>query len=223
MDITSRMVGLEKDLALKFPDFEKELIKEMAAVGNFRQIEEGEVIIQSGQNIRSAILIIDGLVKIYREDEDGHEFFMYYLDAGKACALSLVCAVKQETSEVMAKAVAATTIVTIPLTTVDQWMSKYRSWGQFALASYRQRFEELLQTIDHIAFRNMDKRLVFYLKRHQEKMGSDHVQLSFTQIAQELNSSREVISRLMKKLADNGLVQLHRSHFDIINLEKMLS
>lgn len=217
------MKELEKELALKFPDLERGLIKEMAGFGNLRTIKEGDVIIQSGQNIRSALLVIDGLIKIYREDEEGHEFFIYYLDAGKACALSLVCAVKQETSEIMAKAVTDATLLAVPLSTVDQWMSKYKSWSQFALGSYRQRFEELLKTIDHIAFRNMDERLVFYLKRHQEKLGSNHLQLSFTQIAQELNSSREVISRLMKKLSEKGLVQLHRSHIEIINLEKVLT
>ena len=217
------MEELEKELMSKFPQLENALIKEMSAAGNLRTIKEGDVIIQSGQNIRSALLIIDGLIKIYREDEEGHEFFMYYLDGGKACALSLVCAVKQETSEVMAKAVTEATLLAVPLSIVDQWMSRYKSWAQFALGTYRQRFEELLKTIDHIAFRNMDERLVFYLKRHQEKLNTNHLHLSFTQIAQELNSSREVISRLMKKLSDKGLVQLHRSHIEIINLQKVLS
>ncbi len=217
------MVSFEKELSDKFPQLEKKLIGEMVAKGTSKSIKEGEVIIQSGQNIRSAFLIVDGLVKIYREDEDGHEFFMYYLEGGNACALSLVCAVKQETSEVMAKALTNTTLLAIPLTVVDEWLLKYKSWGQFALGSYKQRFEELLKTIDHIAFRNMDERLVYYLKRHQEKTGSNLVQLSFTQIAQDLNSSREVISRLMKKLSDCGLIQLHRSHVAIVNLEKIRS
>ena len=215
------MDDLEKELKLKFPQFEKELIEEMAVEGSLREIKEDEVIIESGQNIRSALLVLDGLIKIYREDAEGHEFFMYYLDNGKACALSLVCAVKQETSEIMAKAVKPTTLLAIPLSTVDQWMSRYKSWGQFALGSYRQRFEELLKTIDHIAFRHMDERLVYYLKQHQEKSGSNLLHLSFTQIAQDLNSSREVISRLMKKLSEKGLIELHRSHIEIRQLEKV--
>lgn len=215
------MENMEQELSTKFPSLEKALISEMADKGTTRTIREGDVIMQSGQNIRSAVLIVSGLVKIYREDEEGNEFFMYYLDAGKACALSLVCAVRQETSEVMAKAVSETVILAIPLPIVDEWMTKYKSWTQFALASYRNRFEELLQTIDHIAFRNMDERLLFYLKRHQEKLGSGQLQLSFTEIAQELNSSREVISRLMKKLSDKGLVRLHKTFVEIINLDKV--
>jgi CRP/FNR family transcriptional regulator len=202
--------------------FEKDLLKEIMAVAEFKTVREGETIMRSGQNIRSAILVVDGLIKIYREDEEGNEFFMYYLDGGKACALSLVCGVKQETSELMAKAMTESTLISIPLKAVDQWMGKYKSWNEFALSSYRQRFEELLQTIDHIAFRNMDERLMFYLKRHSEKTGSGIISNTFTEIAQDLNSSREVISRLMKKLSEKGFVKLHRSHVELLNMDFLM-
>jgi CRP/FNR family transcriptional regulator len=148
---------------------------------------------------------------------------MYYLNAGKACAISLVCALGTETSGLMAKAVTEATVLSIPLQYVDEWMGKYKSWAQFAVSTYRERFDELLQTIDHIAFRNMDERLLFYLKRHQEKFKTNIISTSFTDIAQDLNSSREVISRLMKKLSEKGIVELHRSHFEILDLEKALS
>ena len=213
----------ETEIARHFPSLEKELIHEIIKVADVKTLTEDEVLMRTGQNIRSAILVLEGLVKIYREDDQGNEFFMYYLDPGKACAISLVCALGQETSGLMAKAVTNSTIISIPVQYVDEWMGKYKSWAQFAVSSYRERFEELLQTIDHIAFRNMDERLVFYLKRHQEKLKTNIISISLTQIAQELNSSREVISRLMKKLSENGVVKLHGSRIEIINLEKMLS
>lgn len=213
----------EKELIRQFPSFEKELIAEIIRVADVKTLAEGELLIRTGQNIRSALLVFDGLVKIFREDDQGDEFFMYYIDAGKACAISLVCALGQETSGLMAKAVTPATILSIPLQFVDEWMGKYKSWAQFAVASYRERFDELLQTIDHIAFRNMDERLVFYLKRHQEKLNTNIISIPFTEIAQELNSSREVISRLMKKLSEKGIIKLHGSKVEIINLEKALS
>jgi len=216
------MNEFEKEIAGKFPMLEKELIEEIVQVSEVRTIKEGEVMMRTGQYIKSTLLVFNGLIKIYREDDEGNEFFMYYIDGGKACALSLLCAQKQDTSEIMAKAVTDATILSIPLSYTDQWMTKYKSWNQFALGSYRERFEELLQTIDHIAFRNMDERLVFYLKRHQEKLHSNNIPLSITEIAQELNSSREVISRLLKKLSDKGLVTLHRSHIEVININKVL-
>lgn len=195
----------------------------MVKVADVKTVREGEVLMRTGQNIRSALLVLDGLVKIYREDDQGNEFFMYYISSGKACAISLVCALGQETSGLMAKAVTPATVLSIPLQYVDAWMGQYKSWAQFAVSSYRERFDELLQTIDHIAFRNMDERLVFYLKRHQEKLNTNLLSISFTEIAQELNSSREVISRLMKKLAEKGMVRMQGNKVEIINLEKALS
>ena len=212
----------EQDLSRNFPSLEKELIAEIIKVADVKTVSAGDLLMRTGQNIRSALLVLDGLVKIYREDDEGNEFFMYYIDAGKACAISLVCALGKETSGLMAKAVTETTLLSIPLHYVDEWMGKYKSWAQFALGSYRERFDELLQTIDHIAFRNMDERLVFYLKRHQQQFRTNRIDLPFTEIAQELNSSREVISRLMRKLADRGVVKLMGSHVELVNLEQVL-
>lgn len=213
----------EADLARQFPTLEPPLIQEMFKIAQVKIFPEGEVLMRTGQNIRSTMLVLSGLIKIYREDDQGNEFFMYYLDAGKACAISLVCGLGREKSGIMARTVTEATLLSIPLDTVDDWMGKYKSWSQFALGSYRERFEELLETIDHVAFRNMDERLLFYLKRHQQKLQTNILPVSITEIAQELNSSREVISRLMKKLSDKGYVHLHRSHIELVNLEKALS
>lgn len=212
-----------KELAGFFPTLEQGLIEEIVDVADVKTLAAGEVLLRTGQNIRSTILVLNGLVKIYREDDQGNEFFMYYLDAGKACAISLVCALGKETSGLMARALTEATIISIPVHYVNDWMGRYKSWAQFAVSSYRERFEELLQTIDHIAFRNMDERLVFYLKRHQEKFNTPFISTPFTEIAQDLNSSREVISRLMKKLAEKGMVKLHDTKVEILQLEKALS
>lgn len=213
----------EKVLEKRFPTLEKELLSEIVNCAEVRTVHEGEIIMRTGQNIRAAILVLDGVLKIFREDEEGDEYFMYYLDEGKACAISLVCALGIGTSGVMAKAVTDATILIIPAHYVDEWIGKYKTWAQFAVSSYRERFEELMQVIDHIAFRNMDERLVFYLKRYKEKFNTDIISTSFTEIAQELNSSREVISRLMKKLSEKGAVELIGSHVQIIDLEKAVS
>jgi len=213
----------EKELGQHFPTLQKDLLSEIAKYADVKTIHEGDTIMRTGQNIRSAILVAEGLVKIFREDEKGDEYFMYYLDEGKACAISLVCALGMGTSGVMAKAVTDATLLAVPAQYVDEWMGKYKSWAQFAVSSYRERFEELMQVIDHIAFRNMDERLVYYLKRYQEKFNSNTISTSFTEMAQELNSSREVISRLMKKLSEKGAVELMGSHVKILDLDKAIS
>jgi CRP/FNR family transcriptional regulator len=191
-----------------FPEFEPALVKEIAAHAQLKEIKAGELLMKTGQYFRSTMLVVSGLVKIFREDEEGNEYFMYYLEPGQACALSMICATRQQTSQLMGKAMTDSRILSIPLEYMDNWMSKYKSWYYFVLESYRSRFEEMLQTIDHIAFRNMDERLLFYLKRQQETLKSNILTVSNTEIAQELNTSREVISRLMKKLAERGDIRL---------------
>ncbi|ULQ55419.1 Crp/Fnr family transcriptional regulator [Flavihumibacter rivuli] len=206
-------------LAEHFPDFEKGLQDDLLAHSEFKSFRAGDQLMRTGQYFRNTMLIVDGLVKVYREDDQGNEFFMYYLQPGQACALSMVCATKQETSQIMAKAVKDTEVIAVPLQYMEEWMGKYKSWYHFVLETYRSRFEELLVTIDHIAFRAMDERLEFYLKKHRDTLKSNTINLSHQEIADELNSSREVISRLLKKMEQMGKVRLHRNAVEIINLK----
>ncbi|MFM9909620.1 MAG: Crp/Fnr family transcriptional regulator [Chitinophagaceae bacterium] len=201
-----------------FPTLEPRLRDELLIYGESKIYDEQEQMMRTGQYFRSTLLIIDGLVKVYREDEEGNEFFMYYLQPGQACALSMVCATKSETSQVMARAVKETEVLAIPLKLMDEWMHKYTSWYHFVLETYRSRFEELLITIDHVAFRAMDERLEFNLKRHQEIFDTNFIEISHQEIADELNSSREVISRLLKKMEVLGKVKLHRNQIEILSL-----
>lgn len=201
-----------------FPSFEKELVQEVEGSAQLHTFKADETLMRTGQYFRSTMLILSGLVKVYREDDQGNEFFMYYLQPGEACALSMVCATKAEASQVMAKAVKETEVLSIPLKQMDEWMTRYKSWYHFVLETYRLRFEELLVTIDHVAFRAMDERLEFYLKKHRETLNESTIEISHQQIADELNSSREVISRLLKKMEQLGKLKLHRNAIEIISL-----
>lgn len=205
-------------IAQLFPEMEKELREELLEKGQFKTYQAGEPILRTGQYFRSTLLLISGLVKIYREDEHGNEFFMYYLQPGQACALSMVCATGSETSEVMGKAVKETTVLAVPLSAMDEFMNQYKSWYQFVVETYRARFEELLVTIDHIAFRAMDERLEFYLKKHRDTLKVSVLEISHQEIADELNSSREVISRLLKKMEQLGKLKLNRNAIELLNL-----
>lgn len=201
-----------------FPTFEKELQQEIQEQGEIRYFKAGEQMMRTGQYFRSTMLIFDGLVKIYREDDEGNEFFMYYLKPGQACALSMICAAEHKPSAIMAKAVKDTEVMAIPLQFMDEWIAKYKNWFHFVMGTYRLRFEELLNTIDHVAFRGMDERLEFYLKKHRETLQTNLIAINHQEIANELNSSREVISRLLKKMEQIGKVKLHRNAIEIIQL-----
>ena len=198
-----------------FPNLEEGLYKEILEHGTIKEVKAGETLLKVGQTIRSTMLILNGIVKLYREDDEGKEFFIYHLDAGQACSLSMICAAKHETSEILAKALTDATILAIPLTFMEQWMNKYKSWYQFVITSYRNRFEELLKTIDAIAFTNMDERLEDYLKKQVNKLGSN-LKMTHQDIANDLNSSREVISRLLKKMEAKNWVVIHRNSIEWI-------
>ena len=194
-----------------FEDFEPALIARIEKDGVHKIFSAGEVIMRTGQYIKSTIIVLKGSIKIYRENDEGGEFLMYYLAPGQACAISMICALESNTSEVMAIAEEDTEVLLLPVMLMQELMEKYKSWNRFVLRTYRNRFDELLSVIDHIAFRNMDERLEFYLRRYIDKTGKNTIELSHQQIADDLNSSREVISRLLKKMEQRNMVRLHRN------------
>ena len=199
-----------------FPSFSSTLVEDIENNAIEQSISAGTTIMRTGQYIKNTVLVLSGSIKIYREDEDGGEFFMYYLQPGQACAISMICAAKNEQSQIMAKVVEDAELVMIPLHMMDKWMMQHRSWYEFVIETYRSRFEEVLTVIDSIAFRAMDERLEFYLKRHKDACGCSDLKLSHQEIANELNTSREVISRLLKKLEQRGHLKLHRNHIELL-------
>jgi CRP/FNR family transcriptional regulator len=201
-----------------FPQFEPELIEILDKNAIERVFHPGEVIVRSGQYIKSTVLVISGRIKIYRENDEGGEFLIYYLGPGEACAVSLICALQSQTSEITAKAIEETEVVMLPVQLMDELMIKFKSWSHFVIQTYRNRFDEMLTVIDNIAFRNMDERLEFYLKRAKTDAGRISLNLTHQQIADDLNSSREVISRLLKKMEQLGKIKLNRNSIEIIDL-----
>lgn len=198
-----------------FPQFDPELIQFLERVAQIAEYREGDMIMRTGQYFKNAIVILDGRVKLYREGENGEEFFLYFLERGNACALSMICATKNETSQLKAQAITPVKALSIPLQFMDELMRNHRNWYYFVLENYRNRFEEILQVVDQIAFHSMDEKLEFYLKRQFQVLGKT-ITITHQQIADDLNSSREVISRLLKKLENQNRVSVSRN--EITNL-----
>lgn len=199
-----------------FSSFSSSLIEDIEKNAVIQDFKTGDILMRTGQYIKNTVLVISGRIKIYREDDNGGEFFMYYLQPGQACAISMICATKNETSQIMAKVVEDAELIMVPLPLMDKWMMQHRSWYEFVIETYRSRFEEVLDVVDNIAFKAMDERLVFYLKRHQEVSNTKVLNLSHQEIALELNTSREVISRLLKKMEQRGLLKLHRNQIELL-------
>ncbi|GGG87918.1 Crp/Fnr family transcriptional regulator [Parapedobacter pyrenivorans] len=200
-----------------FSHFEPKLKNALAKGCTIKTFPAGEQLMQTGQYFKSTMLLVGGLVKVYRQGDDGGEFFVYHLEPGSACALSMICATKQEKSEVLATAVEDTTALLVPIAMMDDLMRDYKTWYYFVLETYRSRFEELLEVIDHIAFKSMDERLSYHLEKLSKQHGSKELYTTHQQIASDLGSSREVISRLLKKMEQHGNVVLQRNSIQLRN------
>lgn len=207
---------IRQHLHVSFPQFELRLIETLTENAFLKKFDEGDLLMNTGQNMRFTMLVVEGMVKLYREGEDGSEFFMYHIHPGGACALSMICSTKQQTSEIKASAVDKTTVLAVPTTLMDELMKTYKTWYYFVLETYRARFEELLVVIDHISFKAMDERLEFYLEKQHHDLNTRLLMLTHSQIANDLNSSREVISRLLKKMEQQKKVTLHRSYIEYL-------
>ena len=206
------------DLHQIFPQFDRDLINHLEKIGQVVEFEEGDMLMRTGQYFKNSLLILDGRVKLYREGDDGEEFFLYYLEKGNACALSMICATKNETSAIKAKAMSPVKALEIPIQHMDTLMKEYRQWYYFVLETYRARFSELLEVIDQVAFHSMDQKLEFYLKRQFGSFGTDRITVTHQEIADDLNSSREVISRLLKKLESSKRISISRNEITRLNL-----
>ena len=197
--------------------FEDALLNEINQVGVFKEIPAGEILIDIGSYVRYIPLLISGAIKILREDEDGDELLLYFLERGDTCAVTLSCCMGQTKSDIRAVAEMDTILIMIPIQKMEEWISTYKSWRNFAFQSYHNRLQEMLEAIDGIAFLNMDERLIKYLLE-KAKINKDNVIHSTHQeIAYELHTSRVVISRLLKQLEKLGKIELYRNNIKVLN------
>jgi len=210
------MIKLLKDSYQEY--FENDLLYEIAQVGTLKDVKEGQKLIDIGQYLTGMPLVVSGAIKILREDEDGGELLLYYLEKGDVCSMTLSCFMNNPKSEVRAIAEVDTHLMMIPFQKMEDWTCKYNSWRNFVFESYHKRINELLNTVDTIAFNNMDERLIKYLRKKRRIAKDDIINSTHQEIAYDLHSSRVVISRLLKKLEQMGKIELHRNYLKILKL-----
>jgi len=196
--------------------FEPALIKEMYEFGEIRHFKEGDIIMDYGKYIRMMPLIINGTIKVYRMDESGKEILLYYLSSTESCSMAYSCCVEAKKSEVKAIAEDEVELLAIPHDKLDEWLCKYPTWKNYIMRSFNERFLELLRSIESIAFHKLDERLIAYLKEKQKLSGSSVVKASHNLIADELATSRVVVSRLLKQLENDGKILLYRNEIKLL-------
>lgn len=198
--------------------FEEELLNEIVQVGTFKEIPEGYKLMDIGEYVRGMPLLISGAIKVLREDSNGDELLLYYLERGDTCSMTLTCCMGDAKSEIRAIAETDAKLIMIPIQKMDEWAAKFKSWRNFVFESYHTRLNELLHTLDSVAFEKMDMRLIGYLKEKARINKENIIHNTHQEIAYDLHSSRVVISRLLKKLEQIGKIELHRNHIKLLDL-----
>lgn len=196
--------------------FEPALIEEINRVGTFMEAPEGHDLIRPGQFIKSMPLLLSGSIKIMRPDEEGVELLIYHLEKGDTCAMTMACCLGNTRSEIHAVTETPVKVLMIPIAKMEEWSSKYKTWRNFVFNSYHTRMLEMLESIDNIAFNNMDERLENYLQNKIQILNSKHIYITHKEIANDLHTSRVVVSRLLKKMENNGSIKLHRSFIEFL-------
>ncbi|ADY31086.1 MULTISPECIES: Crp/Fnr family transcriptional regulator [Cellulophaga] len=198
--------------------FEDQLLQEILEVATYKEVPEGFKLIEIGDYVKSMPLLVSGAIKILREDTEGDELLLYYLEKGETCTMTMACCMGQKKSEIRAIAETDAKLIMVPIEKMEIWTSKYKSWRDFVFESYHNRINELLLTVDSVAFLKMDERLLNYLREKVRVTNSSIIKNTHQEIAYDLHSSRVVISRLLKKLEKLEKIELHRNHIKIINI-----
>ncbi|MFD0763053.1 Crp/Fnr family transcriptional regulator [Lutibacter aestuarii] len=198
--------------------FEKELIDEIVENGIFRTISNGEMLIDIDDKMTHVPLILSGAVKIIREDKNGDEIALYFLEKGDTCAISFINCINRSKSMFRGLAEKETEGIFIPVSLVDEWLKKYKTWRYFIVDSYHMRLIEMVESIDSLAFMKLDNRLLKYLTDKVKIMKENTLIITHQEIADDINTSRVVVSRLLKQLENEGKIKIRRNRIIIDNI-----
>lgn len=199
-----------------FPDFEQKLVEEIEKDGTLKKLEPGEELVRPGIYVRYVPLVLHGSLKILRQDSDGKETFLYFLTKGDTCAMSLSCCTANRPSTVRAVAEEETELVLVPADRLDAWLLLFPSWKTFIFQAYQRRFDDMLEAVDSLAFRRMDERIWRLLKKKAALQEKRYVYATHQELADELSTSREVVTRLLKKLEGMGKIKTHRNRIELL-------
>lgn len=196
--------------------FEDELIQEIASVSKLHIFKEREILIDFGDYIKRMPLLINGALKILREDFDEGELLLYFIEKGDTCAMTMACCLGHTKSEIRAIAETDGTVIMIPVEKMEEWLGKYKSWRVYVFNSYNNRLKEMLSAIDHLAFMNMNDRLLAYIYEKAKINKTNSIHSTHQEIADDLHTSRVVISRLLKAFEKEGKIRLNRASIELL-------
>jgi CRP/FNR family transcriptional regulator len=195
---------------------EPDLLAELETKSMLMQVNEGQTMLSPGQTIRAVPLVISGILKVSRVNDEGQEILLYYVKEGESCAMTFTCCMMAHGSVIKASAEEDSVLLCVPVNLMDEWMTKYPTWKRFVMTEIFNRFTEVIKAIDDVAFKKLDDRLAHYLKEKSKVTGSSLINLSHQQIADELGTNRVVVSRLLKQLEIDKKLLLYRNQIKLL-------
>ena len=196
--------------------FEPALLAEIEQKSMVMEVKSGDTLLNVGQTIRAVPLLVSGVVKVSRITDDGQELLLYYVKEGESCAMTFNCCMLAQQSVIKGAAEEDSVLVCIPAQLMEEWMVKYNSWKKYVMSTMLARFSELIKSIDDVAFKKMDERLLNYLKEKSRVTGSSVLNLTHQQIGDELGTNRVVISRLLKKMENDKKLLIYNKQIKLL-------
>lgn len=192
------------------------LNKEVYETGQIKSFRAGTVILNINAYIRSIPIVLSGSIKVMQTDEDGQEILLYYIKPGESCIMSFLAGIHDDTSKIKAIVEEDAEILLIPVDKASAWIKEFPEWTDFIFTLYQKRFEELLEVVNAIAFQKMDARLLQLLKQKASLFQSKDIAVTHQQLADELGTSREAVSRVLKQMENSNLITLSRNRISLL-------
>lgn len=191
--------------------FSAQMREKLEQYGSVKVYKEGEIIMNENSYIRAIPIVTSGSIKVMRVDEEGREILLYYIRPGESFIMSFLGGLHREASKVKAIAEEDVEILFIPIDKAAELLRENSEWLDYIFRLYHKRFEELLAVVNEVAFKKMDERILHYLKEKAKLNNSKEISITHQELADELGTARVVVSRLLKQMEAEGLVQLGRN------------
>ena len=193
-----------------------QVTEQLQKYGINKTYAEGSVIIQEHNYINSIPIVLSGSIRVMRVDDEGRELLLYYIKAGESCIMSFLSGLHQDTSKIKAIAEEETELLFVPIEKVSLLIKEFPEWLDYIFKLYHKRFEELLEVVNAVAFKKLDQRLLDFIKNKSSLGNTKEIHITHEQIANELGTARVVVSRLLKQLEEEGIIQLGRNKITLV-------
>jgi len=208
----SILLRMITDRYISLFSFEQALLDELNEL-EVIEIQAGTVVLKENEYIKVIPIVLEGSIKLHKLDQTGREIIFYHIEPGESCILSITSCLNNKESQAEAVIEKETRIIVVEADRVRSWMDEFSSWRKFVVKLYYYRMAELMTLVDLVLFKSVDTRLIQHLKDHAV---NNELETTHKQLAGELGTAREVISRLLKQMEKESLISLERGKIKIV-------